>query len=216
MVVEITVRGSAERRYAAEIGTVRLAVEVQGAERAAVAVEATAIHGELTGQLSAWLADGPVRTFAADSVRVLAERPWQPEGGRGDLVQVARLGVQASFDDFEALSGFVGDWSQREGVEISGVEWGVIDANRRSYEAEVRADAVADAVAKAQAYADAVGAGAVRPTHLGDPGMLTSPEPGPRMMKSAMMADSAGGAGLELRPDEITVLAEVDARFLAG
>lgn len=211
MTIEITVQGSAERRYPAEVGTVWLTVAVEGAERAPVLAAATDVHRDLTAQLTELQSSGAVQRFTAEAVRVVAERPWRPDGSQGDLVQTVRLGMVATFADLDAVGGFVADWSERSEVEIGSIQWGVDEANRRSYEADVRADAVADAVVKAQAYADAVAAEPVRPTHLSDPGMLTPPESAP-MMRAAMT--SAAGGGLDLRPGEIRITAEVDARFV--
>ncbi len=213
MATEITVRGAAERRWPAERGTVDLTVALRGADRAEVAREAAEVHGTLTARLADLRSSGAVEAYSADAVRVMTERPWRPEGGRGDLVQTARLGVRAEFYDLEALSAFVGDWSADPRVEIDGVAWDLAPERRRECEAQVRSDAVRNAVATAQAYADAVDAGVVRPTHLSDPGMLGSPVE-PQMMK-AMSADASGG-GLSLHPGEIVVRCEVDARFVAG
>ncbi len=215
MTVEITVRGSAEQRYAAEVARVALAAEVQGEDRADVLAEATAAHAAITSALSALAESGSVARWSADAVRVMAQRQWLPDGARGALTQTARLEVQAQFVDFEALSSFVDAWSADERVEIGHVGWDLTEEHRHEHTAHVRAAAVADAVAKAQAYADAVDAGTVSPTHLADPGLLSPGEPQPRAMM-AMSADAAYGSTLELVPDEIVVRCEVDARFVAG
>lgn len=211
MTLQITVRGEARGEYEAEEGTVHLAVSIAGKDRADVARRAKQTHGELTTELESARSEGRVTRLVADAVRVVAVRPWR-ESKRAPVVQSARMSVQATFGDVEALSDFVSRWSEREEVEISSVRWDLVPQSRRAHEAALRAQAVADAVAKAQAYADAVSAGPVRPTHLSDPGMLSSDEPvGPahaRFAAAAVMGDE-----LDLIPAKITLECEVDARF---
>lgn len=215
MTVEITVRGTAERRYAAEAARIELAVEVQGADRSTVVAEATSKHAAVTAALATTEQAGQVSRWSADAVHAYAERPWGPDGESSELRQVARLAVRAQFVDFAELNRFIDTWSADQHVQLVGLTWELTDAHQREFAAVVRTEAVADAVAKAQTYADAVRAGTVVPTHLADPGLLASVEPGPRAMM-AMSADAAYGSALALVPDDIVVRCEVDARFVAG
>jgi uncharacterized protein YggE len=130
------------------------------------------------------------------------------------------VAVTAEFTDFERLSGFVDYWSGRDGVEINGIVWDVIDRNRRGYESDMRKAAVENAVHKAQAYADAVRRGRVVAVRIADPGMLNRSDdqvPGPfaREMKVAAFADGGGGAALQMTPADIVIRVEVDAQFTA-
>ena len=152
--------------------------------------------------------------WSADSVRVVAERPWNPEGKQSELVQHARMAVRAEFQDVVELSVFIAEVSANELVEVGSVVWDVTSENRRLFTADVRAEAVADAVAKAQAYADAIGAGPVEATHLADPGMLADNSPSPRVMM-AMASAASDAPGMTFVPDDITIRCEVDARFKA-
>lgn len=219
MTLEITVRGSAERRHAAERAEVMMAAVIEGADRAKVFADAVGIQDPLASQLRELVELGAVTTWSSDQVRVFGHRPWDEHGKRGAMVHVARVEVEAEFVDFERLSGFLDYWSGIDGVEISGVRWDVSQKNRRSYEAEVRRAAVDDAVLKAQIYANAVRRGKVVAEQISDPGMLTGPSDGPgpvRMMAKMASADMAGnGPSLDLSPDEITIYVEVDARFRA-
>lgn len=215
MTVQITVRGRAERRFRAELAAARLTAQVEGPERAAVARQAVATHSAVTAALRDLEASGAVLSWVAEDVSIVSHRRWQPDGARGDLVQVAQLAVTAEFADFEALGGFLDTWSGDEHVAIDGVEWRLADEHRRTAEAQVRADAVRDAVAKAQAYADAVSAGPVVAVRLADPGMLSPGEPPAAPMFARMAADTGGGPVLDLHPDEIVVHCEVDAVFEA-
>ena len=124
-----------------------------------------------------------------------------------------RIGVEATFVDFEKLSEFVDRWIGADDVEVSRVSWAVTEENRRAFERDLRRLAVDDAVDKAQAYADAVGRGPVVATQLADPNMLAEPRPMPMMRAAAPMGDT--GPSIELRPEDIEIVVAVDARFAA-
>lgn len=219
MTLDITVRGSAEHRHPAERAIVHMAAAVEGPERQQVLADATAIHGPLVSQLRELVELRAVGPWSSDQVRVFSHRPWEPEGGRGATVHVARVQVVAEFTDFERLSGFLDYWSGTDGVEVSGIAWDVSVKNRRAFEGEVRKAAVDDAVAKAQSYANAVRRGKVTAVQLADPGMLTDHVDGngsmPMMAKAGFDMVGGGEPQLELAPAEIVIRADVDARFVA-
>lgn len=215
MTLEITVRGSAEQRFAAERATVTLAAAIESGDKQQVYDEAVAVLEPLVMQLRELADRGAVSTWSSDQVRVYSHRPVGPDGVRGELRHVARLQISAEFTDFERLSGFVDYWAGKDGIEISGIEWDVTVRNRRAYESEVRKAAVDSAITKAQAYADAVRRGRVIALQIADPGMLNgggdrTPEP----LYLAAMADTTGPQ-LDLTPDEIVIHVEVDAHFAA-
>lgn len=214
MSLEITVRGSAERRFAAERATVSMAAAIESADKQQVYDEAVSVLEPLVMQLRELNDRGAVSTWSSDQVRVYSHRPWTGEGVRGELQHVARLQVSAEFTDFERLSGFVDYWAGRGGIEIGGIEWDVTARNRRAYEADVRKAAVDNAITKAQAYADAVRRGRVTALQIADPGMLNGSSdhiPIPFTMTGA----GDGTANLDLTPEEIVINVEVDAHFVA-
>jgi uncharacterized protein YggE len=216
MTLEITVRGSAEQRFAAERATVTLAASIESTDKQQVYDDAVAVLEPLVMQLRELADRGAVSTWSSDQVRVYSHRPFSPDGTRGELQHVARLQISAEFTDFERLSGFVDYWAGRDGIEIDGVAWDVTVRNRRSYESDVRKAAVDNAINKAQAYADAVRRGRVIAVQIADPGMLNGDgeqSPIPLMMTSAVAAD--GSSELDLTPDEIVIHVEVDAHFTA-
>lgn len=214
MSVKISVRGTAQRRYQAEVAIAYLAIVAQGSERDEVLGRATQAHTFVTSALAELERAGHVSNWSADNVRVLAQRLWNPSTESTELTQNARLSVRGEFGDAEELGKFLESVAGNEDVEVGGIDWNVTAQNRVEYEAEIRRDAVLDAIAKAQAYADAIGAGQVQVTHLSDPGMLGTEPPMPRTMM-ASMADSGALGGFELVPAEIVVRADVDALFKA-
>ncbi len=219
MTLDITVRGSAEQHYPAERAIISMAAAVEGSDKQQVFKDAVAIQEPVSAQLKELVQLRAVGVWSSDQVRVYSHRPWDADGKRGAMVHVARVQVGAEFTDFERLSGFLDFWSGTDGVEIAGVSWDVSAKNRRAYETEVRKAAVDDAVAKAQSYANAVRRGKVVALQLADPGMLNhhveSASALP-MLAKAGFTDSAGvGPELDLRPDEIIIHIDVDARFQA-
>jgi len=216
MTLEITVRGSAEQRFAAERATVSLATAIESTDKQQVYDDAVSVLEPLVIQLRELADRGAVSTWSSDQVRVYSHRPWDSDGKRGELRHVARLQITAEFTDFERLSGFIDYWAGRNGIEIGGIEWDVTARNRRSYEADVRKAAVDNAINKAQAYADAVRRGRVMALQIADPGMLNGDgeqSPVPFMMTSSAGSDTA--TELDLTPDEIVIHVEVDAIFAA-
>ncbi len=216
MTLEITVRGSAEQRFAAERATVSLAASIESADKQQVYDDAVSVLEPLVLQLRELADRGAVSTWASDQVRVYSHRPWEADGVRGELRHVARLQISAEFTDFERLSGFVDYWAGKDGIEIDGIDWDVTVRNRRSYESDVRKAAVDNAIAKAQAYADAVRRGRVMALQIADPGMLNGDgdhSPIPLVMTSSVGSDTI--AQLDLTPDEIVIHVEVDATFAA-
>ena len=215
MVVDITVRGEAEARYPAERAIVTLAAAVESAEKQQAYDQATAVQQAVTAQLTELADRSAVIDWSSGQVSVYSHRPWRDNGERGDRVHVARVEILAEFSDFDRLGGFVDYWAGRDGVEIAGIVWDVMERNRRAYEAELRRAAVEDAVNRAQTYADALRRGRVVPTRIADPGLLDSggaPRPYALRME-AVGADAAGG--LQLTPEPVRIHMAVDAGFKA-
>lgn len=214
MTLEITVRGSAEKRFPAERAVVALSAALEGHDKDQVYKEAVAIQEPITHQLGELVDRGAATTWSSDQVRVYSQRPWGPDGQRLRLTHYANVGISAEFVDFERLSGFLDYWGGKDGIEIGGVSWEVTPRNRRSYESDVRRSAVDDAVTKAQAYSDALRRGRVHAVELADPGML-NPDAGgpvPRMLTASM--DLGGGPQLQMTPEDIVICVEVDAKFI--
>ncbi|MFL6088897.1 MAG: SIMPL domain-containing protein [Aeromicrobium sp.] len=216
MVVEISVRGEAEGRYAAERAVVLLAAVFEGAAKDQMYDHAVALQKAIAGQLAELVDRGAVATWSSDDVAMSTHRPWLGDGRRGGLMHVARIGLSAEFVDFERLSGFLDHWSGRDGVEVAGVTWDLLEKNRRWRTAELRRAAVDDAAEKAQAYAEAVRRGRVTPIRVADPGLL-SPSGGGAVpyALASRMAGGEGNDGLRLTPAPVVIRVAVEAAFAA-
>lgn len=217
--VVITVRGYHEARVAPEEGVVRLSVRSEGPERGGVVERISALAEPLREDLATRKKQGGVREWSSQRVSVWANRPWNAEGKQLALVHYASVEFSAVFTDFAALSWWVTDIAERDGVQVDGVEWQLTRATAKQAEADVATEAVRVAVDRATAYAQAIGLASVTPLEIADVGLLgdsgPSPAPMEQMMKASFAADAGGGSTVELQPEDIMVTAAVEARFSA-
>lgn len=222
--VVITVRGEHETRVAPEEAVAHLSVRTEGPERGEVVERMSRLAAPLRDDLASRKDAGAVAEWSSQRVAVWANRPWNAEGRQLALVHYASVEVTATFTDFAALSWWVTDVSERDGVQVDGITWRLTPATRKTTEAEVAAQAVRVAVERATAYAGAIGLTSIAPLEIADLGLLTrgessSPQPAPMMLRAASASfamDAAGGApAVDLQPEEIVVTAAVEARFTA-
>lgn len=218
--VIVTVRGEHEQRVAPEEGTARLTLRVEASTRGAVVEQIAQLAMPIRDDLTKRQDDDGLKEWNSQRVSVWAERPWNNEGKRLPLVHHATVEVRATFTDFAALSWWLSDVAETEGVQVDTVEWALTPETARTTEAGVAAEAVRVAVERATAYASALGLASVAPLEVADVGLLTPerPPPGPAPMLRAMAFASdagSGGPAVELQPQDIVVKAAVEARFLA-
>lgn len=219
--VTITVRGEHERRVAPEEAVAHLSIRAEGPERGAVVERMAALAAPLRDDLASRKDAGGISDWSSQRVSVWANRPWSDQGKQLALVHYASVEVTATFTDFTALSWWISDVAERDGVQVDNVVWRLTPATASSTESDVAAQAVKVAVERATAYASAIGLTALTPLEIADLGLLTDaspgPAPAPKMMRAmAMNAMDAGGApAVELQPEDIVVTAAVEARFLA-
>jgi uncharacterized protein YggE len=155
---------------------------------------------------------GPVTKYTIDQVRTGSHRPWNAEGKQLALVHTAVVSITAVFTDFGQLAAWVASAAGVDGMSIGYINWELTDAKRLEVERKSRQKAVRDAKRRAQDYADALDLGTVRVRRISDPGL--SERPMEKMILARSMAAPADGAPqFELRPEEITIAAEVEATF---
>jgi uncharacterized protein YggE len=218
--VTITVRGEHELRVAPEEAVAHLSVRAEGPERGAVVERIAAVAAPLREDLESRKAAGTLTEWSSQRVSVWANRPWNNEGKQLALVHYASVEITATFTDFAALSWWISDVAERDGVQVDRVDWRLTPASAKAFEADVAAQAVQVAVDRATAYASAIGLRTVTPLEIADLGLLTrapdQPAPAPKMLRAmSMAAMDAGGAGpaVELQPEDIVVTSAVEARF---
>ena len=219
--VTITVRGEHETRVLPEEAVAHLSVRAEGPERGAVVERIAALAAPLREELTTRKDAGGVTDWSSQRVSVWANRPWNNEGKQLALVHYASVEITATFTDFAALSWWISDVAERDGVQVDNVTWRLTPATAKSMEADVAAQAVQVAVDRATAYASAIGLAALTPLEIADLGLLTDaspgPAPAPKMMRAVAMGamDSGGAPAVELQPEDIVVTAAVEARFSA-
>ncbi|SDQ13195.1 SIMPL domain-containing protein [Microbacterium sp. cf332] len=214
----ISVRGEAERRVAPEVAIVSAAAAADGPERTAVVSRVTTTIATLRTRLEELTRAGVVSNWSSGSVSTWSDRPWNPDGKQLAPVHHATIDLFATFDDFVALSEWVGLLSDDDGMRVSTVEWQLSPATRATIEREVATSAVGVAVARASAYAAALGHGSIEPVELADVGLLSgadAPPAAPMFARAATMSADAASGGIALRPGDIVVTAAVEARFRA-
>ncbi|TWS18708.1 SIMPL domain-containing protein [Tsukamurella asaccharolytica] len=232
--VDFTVRGRHEVAVPAERATIHIIIRHIGPEKREI-FEATAADTEqLTTELR-YLhhpETGPVTDWTASDLELGAHARWTKDGERLDDEHYARIRIAAEFSDFEELNRFTGAVAALDGGAIDHTHWSITDASRDAAEQEVRAGAARDARDRAQVYADALGLGSVRAVSVAEPGLLQAASPrsplgaphgAPDGDAAAFAPDpdsSVTGAppprpSIAQTPEDITVAASVEARFVA-
>lgn len=216
--VTVTVRGEHETRIAPERATIRVTVRSEGPDRGSVVDDVMRLGEPVRASITERADTDVVVDWSSKRLSVRAERPWNSEGKRLAPVYYASIDFTATFTEASELSIWVSDISAWDGVEVGWVDWHLTPTTRDRVEREVAAAAVGVAVTRAEAYAGALGLSTVTPREIADVGLISSgqPSPGAPMMKAragAFAADSA--PAMEYEPEELTVTATVEARFVA-
>jgi len=212
--VQIIVRGSHAVTLAPQRATVHVSVSAQGRSAEPVFEKVAAALAEVSASIDALHHPkrGPVTKYAIDQVRTGSHRPWNAEGKQLALVHTASVSLTAVFIDFGELAAWVAAVAGVDGVGIGHISWELPDAKRLEVERKTRQKAVRDAKRRAQDYADALDLGTVRVRRISDPGLGERPMEKVFLARS-MAAPADGAPQFELRPEEITIAAEVEATF---
>ena len=194
--VTITVRGEHETRVLPEEAVAHLSVRAEGPERGAVVERIAALAAPLRDDLATRKDAGGVSDWSSQRVSVWANRPWNNEGKQLALVHYASVEITATFTDFAALSWWLSDVAERDGVQVDNVTWRLTPATAKSMEADVAAQAVKVAVDRATAYASAIGLASLTPLEIADLGLLTDASAGPAPGTQDDAGDGDGSDGL--------------------
>lgn len=217
--MEISVQGTHEETVQPEIGRLHAAAKAEGGDRDEVLRAATAVVQRLDAELKRLRDAGQVEQIV---VRPITTSSWRPvaRGRQQAAIYRANAGVRADFTDFAALADLAARLGAVDGLELHWVEWRLTEATRRELDRTCLSRAVEQARDRALAMARAAGESAVAFVQLADPGMLrerpaaeafSMPAAG-GMMRSAMASDEL--AGIEIRPEDLTVSGLVEARFI--
>ena len=212
--VQIIVRGSHSVTLAPQRATVHASLSAEGRSAEPVFEKVATALAEVSTSIDALHHPkrGPVTRYAIEQVRTGSHRPWNAEGKQLALVHTATVSITAVFTDFGELAAWVASTTAIDGLSIGHINWELTDARRVEAERKTRQKAVRDAKRRAQDYADALDLGAVRVRRISDPGLGERPMEKVFLARS-MGAPSDGASQFELRPQEITIAAEVEATF---
>ncbi|WP_027587915.1 SIMPL domain-containing protein [Acidipropionibacterium thoenii] len=216
----ITVSGNFELGLPAERGTVQLTAGAEGANREAVARQASGVTEALRRELVQLRESGAVTWYSVGAQTTSAWHPYN-HGAELPLRYRANSSVKVKFGDFAALSARGSQWAETTGLSVDGVEWTLTVATRERVKDEVLAGAVADATHRAGVMAAAAGCGTPQVIAIADPGLLdnvSSGDPGTAFGSPTLMRGVTSGQGdgvVELSPEDITVGSTVEVRFQA-
>jgi hypothetical protein len=220
----IAVEGQATRTHPAERGTVNLHVAFSGTLRNDVVDQVARTHTILVEQARAHVSAGAAEKWDSDSVHsyVYDDRVRSSQAGGKQRVRRFRASARLSvtFRDFEALSTWLADIMDVDGVEIDRISWDLTDETRKTLLAEARIEAAEETVVRAQSYADALGLGPVAPVAIYEAGLRGGGNGGGNAPMYAMRASAMGYAGgdaqVELQPRDIDVDITLSADYEAG
>lgn len=158
---------------------------------------------------------GPVLAWSTQSVQTRVDR----DRGHRRLPPAyhASVRIDVTFSDFREVSTWLAECAEIDGFNVEGMSWDLREARRQELLAQLRGESVQDARHKAQQYADGLGLGPVQVRAVADQGMLPD-LPGRRTAHGTVAPRAAAGTvepDMELRPEEIELFAQVEARSVA-
>ncbi|QAY61078.1 DUF541 domain-containing protein [Microbacterium protaetiae] len=212
--VTITVRAEHRARRAPEEAVARITVRAEGPDRGEVVERIATLAAPIRDDLAERADSGSLAEWSSQRVAVWSDRPWA-EGKQLAVVHHAAVDVTATFTDFAALSWWLTQVAQRDGVQVGDIEWRLTAATRDAVEKEVATRAVQVAVERATAYAGALGLSEVSPTQIADLGLLAPGDTPPALRMAKAAFGTAGAPAVDFQPADIEVAASVEARFVA-
>lgn len=217
--VEITVVGQGQATFPPERCTVSLFVRTDGRTAEAAAEPAHGLVKDLTGLIDPLYNPerGPIDEWALDQVRHSRNRPFNHEGEQLPYVYQAVASIDVKFSQIDVIDAFVYAVSALDGVDVGHFDWSLTEESSAEKTRHVRALAVQDAVEKAEIYAESVGRSAITALAVADPGLLGVAASSHQEYALAGRAyTSSADDGFALKPQDITLRAEVHARFAAS
>jgi uncharacterized protein YggE len=208
--VTISVRGESHVEAPAELGTVTVAVHASDRDGTAAYERVLTRTAELSAELTKLQESGAVVRWSADAV----SRWWSHEPKSSRRRYEVRQIVRFTMPGPEPIADWLSATADDQSIAPHGVQWSLTDQTTSRLLREMRAAAVAEARTRAQDYADAAGLGPPRLTALSDTDLLGSAG-GAEMVGARLMSGGGDELGQTVRPEDIRVAAEVEARFTA-
>ena len=121
--VVITVRGEHEMRVAPEEGSCASRCAPKATSAGPSSSGSSSLADPIRSDLAARKEQGDAADWSSQRVAVWANRPWNSEGKQLALVHYASVEFIATFTDFAAMSWWVADLAERDGIQIDEVTW---------------------------------------------------------------------------------------------
>ncbi|KAL2847573.1 hypothetical protein BJX68DRAFT_108329 [Aspergillus pseudodeflectus] len=231
----ITTTGHASIARPAERGTLRLSITDSGAEPKTVSsnvVSCTNTLKSLIKPLNTRTASGEIApdakithwslgTLSTYSYAVADRRDRKKIEQR---VFHASTNMEVKFRDFTALSHFASELAALPLVDVDGVDWALTEVSKRELARRVRSLAGRDALERAEDYAGTFGKDKVFVSEVVEEGrggyggvaygVVSSRRAGGPGGRRGGDGDGGEREGLEFRPEEVEVSAEVTVKFV--
>ncbi|MFT4294444.1 MAG: SIMPL domain-containing protein [Micropruina sp.] len=219
--MEISVQGSHEETVRPEIARLHAWARAEGGSKNEVLRAATDAVNRLSAELQRLQTSGAVGEVV---VRPISTSSWRPmsRGRQQPPIFRADAALRADFTDFVALADLAAQFGAGDNLEFERVEWRLTDDTRRALDEVCLTRAVQQAKERALVMARAAGENTVTFVQLADPGLLgdrARAETFAAAAPYAMARSAMGGeelAGIEIRPEDLTVAGLVQARFITG
>jgi uncharacterized protein len=208
--VTISVRGESHVDVPPELGTVHLAVRATDRDATTAYERVLRRTADLSAELTNLHESGLVLRWSVDPVSRWEDH--EPTSSR--RLHEVRQTVRFTMPNREHIADWLSTSADDDSLEIHGVDWSLTDETTHRLLREVRAAALSDARARAQDYADAAGLGRPQLTALSDTGLLDGAG-GAELFGARLRSGSGDDLGQSVRPEDIRVTAEVEARFTA-
>src|SRR5690625_630456 len=119
----ISVHGRATQSHRPLRAQVRIAVTLEGRDRAAVLAESTAMHNQGAEQARAHADAGAATWWGAEQVRSQPVKEYIKDSDTTITKFRATSQVLVRFQDFDALAAWVSTVGEQRGVNVQGISW---------------------------------------------------------------------------------------------
>ncbi|KXT02348.1 hypothetical protein AC578_250 [Pseudocercospora eumusae] len=164
----LKVEGNAEIPLPADRAIIKVLVESEGSNKAAVSDEAltAAKHLEKILREMSLSEACPLAHWSKTSLSATSHRPRNDEGQLQPRQYNSSVSFDIRFKEFKALGAFAGRISSVSNVEINHIEWVLTAETQALHRSRLRKMAAGDAMQIARDYCDALGCGSPRPVNL--------------------------------------------------
>ncbi len=208
--MRITVTGTSSVTLPAECVRVNFTVGFAGDDREPVVADTATLVGRVRSRLEEAVGAGSARELRISGLRTSTTpvdarartAPRFSAEARGSVVLV----------NLDAMAALLGELASTAGVNITWLDWRLLDATVAEAQPRALADAFAQARQRAEWIARAAGLGTVEAVSVQDGGGI---QPGGRQMARSFSA-AESGPSIDLDPDDVDLTASLTVEFDAS